>query len=68
MAVSLVKHPPLVGAIGTVNDNLQQQAYAYFMQLFIENADPAWRVGAISDLGTVVGGGTPSKAKPEYYA
>ena len=50
-----------------VNDNLQQQAYAYFLQLFIENADPSWRVGTIVDLGTVVGGGTPSKAKPEYY-
>ena len=51
----------------TINDNLQQQAYAYFVQLFIENADPTWRVGTISDIGTVVGGGTPSKAKPEYY-
>ena len=50
-----------------VNDNLQQQAYAYFVRLFIENADPTWRIGTITDLGTVVGGGTPSKAKPEYY-
>ena len=51
-----------------INDNLQQQAYAYFLRLFIENADPTWRVGTIADLGTVVGGGTPSKAKPEYYS
>ena len=50
-----------------INDNLQQQAYAYFLLLFVENADPTWRLGTISDLGTVVGGGTPSKAKPEYY-
>lgn len=50
-----------------INDNLQQQAYAYFLQLFVENADPSWRIGTISNLGTVVGGGTPSKAKPEYY-
>lgn len=50
-----------------INDNLQQQAYAYFVHLFIENADPAWRIGTISDLGRIVGGGTPSKAKPEYY-
>lgn len=50
-----------------INDNLQQQAYAYFVRLFIENADPTWRIGTITDLGTVVGGGTPSKAKPEYY-
>lgn len=26
-----------------------------------------WKSGTISDLGTVVGGSTPSKAKPEYY-
>ena len=51
----------------SINDNLQQQAYAYFLQLFIENADPSWHVGTIADLGMVVGGGTPSKAKPEYY-
>ena len=50
-----------------INDNLQQQAYAYFLRLFVENADPSWRVGTIADLGTVVGGGTPSIAKPEYY-
>lgn len=37
------------------------------MRLFVENADPSWRVGTIADLGTVVGGGTPSKTKPEYY-
>lgn len=51
-----------------INDNLQQQAYFYFVRLFVENADPTWRIGTISDLGTVVGGGTPSKAKQEYYA
>ena len=59
---------PVIFVYGNrVNDNLQQQAYAYFLQLFIEHADPSWRVGTIADLGTVVGGGTPSKAKPEYY-
>jgi type I restriction enzyme S subunit len=26
-----------------------------------------WREGTLSDLGDVVGGSTPSKAKPEYY-
>ena len=50
-----------------VNDNLEQQAQALFQELFIENADPEWREGTISDLGTVVGGSTPSKSKPEYY-
>ena len=26
-----------------------------------------WQISTISDLGTVVGGSTPSKTKPEYY-
>ena len=38
-----------------------------FHDLFVVQADPSWREGTISDLGTVVGGSTPSKAKPEYY-
>ena len=50
-----------------LNDNLQQQAQSYFQELFVDNADPEWTTGTISDLGTVVGGSTPSKAKPEYY-
>ena len=50
-----------------VNDNLEQQAQSYFQELFVDNASPEWTTGTISDLGTVVGGSTPSKAKPEYY-
>ena len=50
-----------------INENLEQQAASYFQHLFIENADPSWSEGTISDLGTVVGGSTPSKSKPEYY-
>ena len=50
-----------------INDNLEQQAQSYFQELFVDNADPEWTTGTISDLGTVVGGSTPSKAKPEYY-
>ena len=50
-----------------INENLERQVQAYFQELFVENADPAWTLGAISDLGTVVGGSTPSKSKPEYY-
>jgi type I restriction enzyme S subunit len=49
------------------NDNLEQQAQSYFQELFVDNADPEWTTGTISDLGAVVGGSTPSKAKPEYY-
>lgn len=50
-----------------LNDNLEQQAQSYFQELFVDNADPEWTTGSISDLGVVVGGSTPSKAKPEYY-
>ena len=50
-----------------LNDNLEQQAQSYFQELFVDNANPEWTTGTISDLGTVVGGSTPSKAKPEYY-
>ena len=49
------------------NDHLEQQAQSYFQELFVDNADPEWTTGTISDLGAVVGGNTPSKAKPEYY-
>ena len=50
-----------------INDNLEQQAQSYFQELFVDNASPEWTTGTISNLGTVVGGSTPSKAKPEYY-
>lgn len=50
-----------------VNENLEQQAATYFYHQFIDNADPSWREGTISDLGTVIGGSTPSKKKSEYY-
>lgn len=50
-----------------INNNLEQQAQAYFQELFVNNFDPAWTLGTVSDLGAVVGGSTPSKSKPEYY-
>ena len=50
-----------------INDNLEQQAQALYQELFVDNADPEWQQGTICDLGAVVGGSTPSKAKAEYY-
>ena len=50
-----------------INENLEQQAQALYQNLFIDNADGEWKQGTISDLGTVIGGSTPSKSKPEYY-
>lgn len=56
-----------IAANTEVNKNLEQQAQAYFLDLFVTNPDPNWQIGTLSDLGTVVGGGTPSKKHPEYY-
>lgn len=50
-----------------INENLEQQAQAFYQELFVDKANSDWKQGTISDLGTVVGGSTPSKAKPEYY-
>ena len=55
-------------AINTaINENLEQQAQAFFIELFITNAKFKWKTGTISDLGNVIGGGTPSKKVEEYY-
>lgn len=51
-----------------INENLEQQAQAYFNELFVVNADPNWPECTLSDIGSVVAGGTPSKSKLEYYA
>ncbi len=50
-----------------INENLEQQAQAYFIEIFVTNTKSEWRTGTISDLGNVVGGGTPSKKVNEYY-
>ena len=51
-----------------INENLEQQAQAYFDELFVVNADSSWPDCTLSDIGTVIAGGTPSKSKVEYYA
>lgn len=50
-----------------INNNLERQAQVAFQELFVDNARSDWQEGTISNLGMVIGGSTPSKAKPEYY-
>jgi type I restriction enzyme S subunit len=56
-----------------INHHLEQIAQAIFKSWFVDfepfggEIPPDWREGTISDLGNVIGGSTPSKAKPEYY-
>ena len=58
---------------GAVNHHLEQMAQAIFKSWFVYfepfggEIPSDWREGTISDLGNVIGGSTPSKAKPEYY-
>ena len=56
-----------------INHHLEQMAQAIFKSWFVD-FEPwsgvmpdSWHEGTISDLGDIVGGGTPSKAKAEYY-
>ena len=56
-----------------INNHLEQMAQAIFKSWFVD-FEPFggvmpddWREGTISDLGDVIGGSTPSKAKPEYF-
>ena len=65
-----------------INENLEQQAQALFKSWFVDfepfkNGEfieselgmipKGWRVGTLEEVGDVVGGGTPSKSKSEYY-
>lgn len=64
------------------NHNLEEQAQALYKSLFVdfepfkdgEYVDSelgmipdGWRIGTLSELGDIIAGGTPSKAKADYY-
>ena len=65
-----------------INDNLEKQAQALYKSWFVDfepfcegefiesslGSIPAgWKVGQLSDICEIVGGGTPPKSHPEYY-
>ena len=39
-----------------------------YEHLFVTQKESDWKEGTLSDIGTIVGGGTPSKSRTEYYA
>ena len=47
--------------------NLEELMESMYNKLFVENYNSEWKQGTISDLGRIVGGGTPSKKEPSYY-
>ena len=50
-----------------VNDNLEQQAQAIYSSMFIDNPDPAWSHGHLSDLITVKYGKDHKKLADGIY-
>lgn len=65
-----------------LNANLEAQAQALFRSWFVDfepfrdgpfvdselgKIPQGWKIGTLSEIGDVIGGGTPSKIKPEYY-
>lgn len=56
-----------------INTNLEQQAQAIFKNWFVDfepfggKMSEGWKIGKLSEIGTIVGGSTPSKAKKDYY-
>ena len=62
MAASRVIHPPLVGAIRTVNDNLQQQAATIFRQWFSVNPESEkWPLVTLDILSSLISRGIAPK-------
>lgn len=67
IASVLKKFDDKIALNNKINENLEQQAQALFQNLFIDNAQSEWKQGTVCDLGSIIGGSTPSKSKPEYY-
>ena len=50
-----------------INDNLEQQAQLFYVETCVKKINYKWKKGTLSDIGSIVGGSTPSKANPHYY-
>ena len=55
-----------------MNQTLEQMVQTLFRKYFVEdieedNLPEGWRIGKIGDIYKTTSGGTPSRAKPEYY-
>ena len=65
-----------------INHNLEEQAQALYKSWFVDfepfkdgefidselgMIPDGWRIGTLSELGDIIAGGTPSKAKADYY-
>ena len=65
MAVSRVIHPPLVGAIRTVNDNLYEMVNAYYISLFKDAECKLTTIGSYAER--IFSGGTPTTSNSAYW-
>lgn len=53
--------------VSRLNANLEEVGSALYKEKFIDGYKKKWRKGTIGDIGSVIGGSTPSKTKDEYY-
>ena len=49
------------------NATLEALAETLFRHYFIENPNPDWKEGKLTDLIKIVGGGTPKTSEPSYW-
>jgi len=49
------------------NKTLESLAESLWRKMFIEDADPNWKIGKLEDFGRIICGKTPSKNQPEYF-
>lgn len=83
IAATLSALDDMIDLNNQINKTLEEMAQAIFKSWFVD-FEPfkdgefeeselglipkGWRVGTLSSIGDIIGGGTPSKSKPEYYA